>query len=524
MWTSSAAHAAFLYMDGPSFDSESWDETVSKPLNLSGDVQWVHERAIVWNTNNDSNSLNDQAITLTHNLTVNSPGGQAYTMNAGYFSLNGAENNMTWLNTTGYNNTQGIQLATAKQNSLIKSLSYGLQIGSPSLDIEPSLVLGGYDRSLCLTKPITTKERTFQLTNVSVGANGSGWPFLVNSTAGETNATGSRVGLMDHNATLSVLANPGVPYLHLPRVTCDAIAKYLPVTYNDALGLYLWNSENDTRRYEEITTTYSYLSFTLHDETSQYHQDIYVPFSLLDLELDSPMVSSKTRYFPCRPYAPEGGEPYHLGRAFLQAALLVQNWETNTTWLSQAPGPNNTIPSRPVIIEETDTTIAEMPNAPAWLATWNGTLKDSTWSQFNSSGGSDGSIGSPAEKDKSSLPSGAIAGIAIGAVAGLAIIAAGIFFLVRRRRSKAGYGDVALVSFDEDDNAQNQAPNYEHKGAVEALSSPVYEVESAYIGELAGDTQKKHHIGELPSGVKKSHPSEVDGTGIAELPGHDVQR
>jgi hypothetical protein len=523
MWTSSAAHAAFLYMDGPIFDSQSWDNTVSEPLNLSGDVQWVHERAIVWNTNNDSNSLNDQAITLTHNLTVNSPGGQAYTMNAGFFSLNGAENNMTWLNTTGVNNTQGIQLATAKQNSLIKSLSYGLQIGSPSLEIEPSLVLGGYDRSLCLTKPITTKERTFQLTNVSVGASGSGWAFLVNSTAGETNATGSQVGLMEQNASLPVLANPGVPYIHLPRATCDAIAKYLPVTYDEALGLYLWNTENDTRRYEEITTTYSYLSFSLRDETSQENQEIYVPFSLLDLELDSPIVPTKKRYFPCRPYTPEGGEPHHLGRAFLQAALLVQNWETNTTWLSQAPGPNNTVPSRPVIIEETDTTIAEMPNAPVWLATWNGTLKDSTWSQSNHTSGSDGSSGSPTDSE-SSLSAGAIAGIAIGAVAGLAIIAAAIFFYTRRRRSKAGYGDVALVSFDDDDNTQHQQPNYEPKGAVEALSSPVYEVESAYLGELAGDTQKKDHIGELPSDVKRSHASEVDGTGIAELPGHDVQR
>jgi hypothetical protein len=522
MWTSSAAHAAFLYMDGPIFDSESWDETVSKPLNLSGDVQWVHERAIVWNTNNDSNSLNDQAITLTHNLTVNSPGGQAYTMNAGFFSLNGAENNMTWMNTTGYNNTQGIQLATAKQNSLIKSLSYGLQIGSPSLDIEPSLVLGGYDRSLCLTKPLNTQNRTFQLVNVSVGTNGSGWPFSVNITIAEMNATGSQVGLMNKTASLPVLANPGVPYLHLPRATCDAIAKLLPVTYNEALGLYLWNTETDTRRYEEITTTYSYLSFTFRDETSQDDQEIYVPFSLLDLELDSPIVPTKTRYFPCRPYAPEGGQPFHLGRAFLQAALLVQNWETNTTWLAQAPGPNNTSPSRPVIIEETDTTIAEMPNAPAWLATWNGTLRDSTWSQSTSSGGSNGSSGSPAEEEESSLSGRAIAGIAIGAVAGLAIIAAVIFFYVRRRRSKAGYGDVALVSFDDDDNTQHHAPNYEPKGAVEALSSPVYEVESAYIGELAGDTQKKHHIGELPSDVKNSHASEVDGTGIAELPGHDV--
>jgi hypothetical protein len=178
-------------------------------------VQWAHERAILWNTNNDSNSMNDQAITLTHNLSANFAGGQAYTMNTGFFSLYGAENNMTWLNTTGHNNTQYIQLATAKQNSLITSLSYGLQIGSPSLEIEPSLVLGGYDRSLCLTKPVTTQNGTFRLMDLSIGANGSGWPFLLNNTAGEINGTSSQAGLIGDNATLRVLANPGVPYIYL---------------------------------------------------------------------------------------------------------------------------------------------------------------------------------------------------------------------------------------------------------------------------------------------------------------------
>lgn len=526
MWTSSAAHASFLYMDGPLFDSKSWDETVSAPLNLSGDVQRAHERAIVWNTNNNSNSLNNQAITLTHNLTSNYPGDQAYTVNAGFFSLYGAENNMTWLNTTGHNNTQDLQLATAKSNSLIKSLSYGLQIGSSSLNVDPSLVLGGYDRSLCLTKPITTQNTTFHLTNVSISAEGSVWPFEISVESGLSDTTLSTDGLMQNSAANQVLPNPGVPYLYLPQTTCDAIAKYLPVAYDAALGLYLWNTDNETQLYEEITTSYTYLTFTLRDEPSQQEQEINVPFALLNLELDSPLTSSKTRYFPCRPFNPQAGQPYHLGRAFLQAALLVQNWETNTTWLSQAPGPNMTVPSTPVIIEEGDTTITERLNAPNWLTTWNGTLKELNSSQSSQPSGGDGSQSYPIPED-SSLPGGAIAGIAIGAVAGLAIIAAAIFFYIRRRRSKAGYGDVALISFDDEDNAQHQRSNHEPKPPAEPMSSPIYEVESAHIdkiGELPSDDQKKHHLGELSSDVKKVDPSEVDGTGIAELPGHDVHR
>lgn len=497
-------------MDGTLFAGSTWDETVSWPLNLTDDVQWIHERAIVWDINNNSNSLNNQAITLTHNLTVNSPGGQLYTMNVGYFSLYGAGTNFTWLNSTGFNNTQDLQLATAKQNSIISSLSYGLQIGSPSLDIEPSLVMGGYDRSRCLTEPITTKDTTFQLTDISVGANGSGWPFTTPYTANSNASANSQSGLL--GGSLEVLANPGVPYLHLPRATCDAIAKYLPVTYDQSLGLYLWNTESDARHFDEITQTFAYLTFTFSDGS-----EINVPFSLLNLELDTPLTASKTRYFPCRPFTPHESQPYHLGRAFLQAALLVQNWETNTTWLSQAPGPDMTMPSTPVIIEETDTTIAQMPYAPAWLSTWNGTLRESNWTQGQGSNTSGPSTSSDTS-DSSPLSGGAIAGIVIGAVAGVAIIVAAIFFIIRRRRAKAGYGDVALISFDSDKSAHHEVPKYEHK--EEATSSPTYEADSAHVNELASNEADK--IGELPLSVAKMERAEVDGTGIAELPGHDV--
>jgi hypothetical protein len=507
MWTSSTAHADFLYMDGTLFAGSTWDETVSWPLNLTNDVQWIHERAIVWDVNNNSNSLNNQAITLTHNLTVNSPGGQLYTMNVGYFSLYGAETNLTWLNATGFNNTQGLQLATAKQNSIISSLSYGLQIGSPSLDIEPSLVMGGYDRSRCLTAPISTQNTTFQLTDISVGANGPGWPYTSPYTSNSNTSANSQAGLL--GGPLDVLANPGVPYLHLPRATCDAIAKYLPVTYDQKLELYLWNTQSDARHYDEITQTFAYLTFTFSDGS-----EINIPFSLLNLELDTPLTASKTQYLPCRPFTPHEGQPYHLGRAFLQAALLVQNWETNTTWLSQAPGPNMTTPSTPVIIEKTDTTIAQMPYAPDWLTTWNGTLRESNWTQGQGSNSSDPSVPS----ESTSLSGGAIAGIVIGAVAGLAIVSAAIFFLIRRRRSKAGYGDVALISFDEDKNTHHEVPKYEHK--EDTLSSPTYEADSAYVNELPSDDADK--IGELPLNMAKVHRAEVDGTGIAELPGHDL--
>ncbi|KAG9734830.1 hypothetical protein KCU73_g10663, partial [Aureobasidium melanogenum] len=146
--------------------------------------------------------------------------------------------------------------------------------------------------------------------------------------------------------------------------------------------------------------------------------------------------------------------------------------------------------------------------------TWNGTLRESNWTQGQGSNSSDPSVPS----ESTSLSGGAIAGIVIGAVAGLAIVSAAIFFLIRRRRSKAGYGDVALISFDEDKNTHHEVPKYEHK--EDTLSSPTYEADSAYVNELPSDDADK--IGELPLNMAKVHRAEVDGTGIAELPGHDL--
>ncbi|KAI5204907.1 hypothetical protein AUEXF2481DRAFT_4990 [Aureobasidium subglaciale EXF-2481] len=509
MWTSSAAHKPYLWQDGELYNGGNWDETVSWPLNLTGDGQWAHERAIVWNTDDENVSLYDQAITLTHNYTVNSPAGGMYTMNAGFFSLYGGQNESSWLNATGSNVTQMIQLPFMKNVSAVSSVSYGLHVGSPSLSLDPSLVMGGYDRSRCLTDPVTTHNTTFILVDVSIGSAGSGWPFVDLYSGMGNLSENSQSGFLERS--VQILANPGVPYLYLPQQTCDSIAKYLPVTYNQDLGLYIWNQDLDSSnsRYKELIETSTYLSFNIQDESTQEDKQLHVPFALLTLELDYPITNNKTRYFPCRPYTPRDGQPYHLGRAFLQAALLAQNWETNTTWLSQAPGPNATASSRPVIIQQGDTTIAVMPNAPAWLSTWDGTLRQSNWNQVLGNGTTGSTL---AESD--TISGGTIAGIVIGALAGIAIIAAAILFYVRRRRAKAGYGDVALISFADSEDSPHRTPELEHKPTHEAGSTPVYEVESP---------EKMMGMSELPSSSHKNKPSEVEGIGIAELPGHDVQ-
>jgi hypothetical protein len=65
--------------------------------------------------------------------------------------------------------------------------------------------------------------------------------------------------------------------------------------------------------------------------TDSGNGDISVPFALLNLTLDYPLVSTPTQYFPCASYTPSDDSLYHLGRALLQAVFLGQHGQTQKT-------------------------------------------------------------------------------------------------------------------------------------------------------------------------------------------------
>lgn len=89
-------------------------------------------------------------------------------------------------------------------------------------------MLGGYDSSRCLTDAIAADGWYFDLldTTVNVSSGGFAWKGV---------DQGYEEGLLlgnDGNApgNMSIYPNPLVPYMYLPRATCDAIAALLPVT------------------------------------------------------------------------------------------------------------------------------------------------------------------------------------------------------------------------------------------------------------------------------------------------------
>lgn len=367
-------------------------------------------------------------------------------------------------------------------------------------NVTASLVIGGYDSSRCLTNPIISADDSFELTNISLNVSSGGSAFLNSSSPSQNLLEGS-------GATppkIDTWLNPGVPYMYLPKDTCDAIAAHLPVTYNSDFNFYLWNTNDPA--YKQIITSPHYLSFTF-APTSGAPTQINVPFALLNLTLESPLMSQPTSYFPCSPWT-VSSVPYHLGRSFLQAAFLAQNWQTKTTFLAQAPGPDFLSPFIKTI-ESTDSTIVPATNPPDWESTWSSTLKALP---DNASSSSNPSSTGKGGKSSGGLSGGAIAGIVIGVVAGLAIVAGLVFWLMRRRRQPKEWPQPQGTDEPKqtDPNTGSYAPHqdsytphssyppqYHHDGAVYAkmAPAPVYEAE-ANTAPLEADSRD---VRELPA-------------------------
>lgn len=387
-------------------------------------------------------------------------------------SLNGAREVLEWEGSNGTQATGNTTLPQAYRHGASPSLSYGLHAGSVEPNVTGSLVLGGYDSSRCLTDPIVSNVDTVQLVGVALNVSSGGYAYTNSSSAYISNLLRANGSAVD---SIPVHPRPGVPHLYLPQDTCDAIASHLPVTYHPDFNLYFWNTEEQA--YKDIISSPHHLSFTFSSDNGP-DSTISVPFALLNLTLSSPIISTATQYFPCKPWTP-GSTGYTLGNAFLQSAFLAQNWQENKLFLAQAPGPDF-LSSSIQKIGYADTTITPARNPPSWEDSWSSTLKAlPTHSEGPSSGGSWKS-----DDDSSGISGGAIAGIVVGVVGGLAIVGAIAWFLIRRRRKQqASHGTPGQAP-------DTPLPQYhDSEGGVPHLGKPAMapvevEAQQAQVSEM----------------------------------------
>ncbi|KAK4495769.1 hypothetical protein PRZ48_013037 [Zasmidium cellare] len=312
----------------------------------------------------------------------------------------------------------------------ISSVSYGMHLGSVDLGQRGSLVLGGYDRSRIagpflsaiqgsLNSYNTFDPNSFRLQDISIAVETGGSPFTFSNKTGLLASEWS-----SSSSPVPVILDSSTAYIGLPQNAATEIASSLPVTLNESTGYYLWNTSDPS--YSQITTSAAYLGFSFTGASSNESSSITikVPFRLLNLTLEPRASGLETAvpYFPIRVLERSSYEFYNFGRAFLQAAFMVEEFSSNSTWMTQAPGPGG----RDADIADLEEGVS-LPSASldddAFRESWEGYWTPLSGDKRNQQDGGDGE-----------LSGGTIAGIVVGVIAGVVLVLVAVFFYARRRR------------------------------------------------------------------------------------------
>ncbi|KAI4261749.1 MAG: hypothetical protein L6R42_003055 [Xanthoria sp. 1 TBL-2021] len=411
-------------------DSDTVDETTLRiklpdPGSLDGgqsqaNVSWrqIMETLQIPRPKYQPVVIRNFSIKLVDKVSMNLPDGSAgYPPQLGNLALGAPDLKHVFDGTPPVN--ASLIPAAIYQSGDISTNSFGLHIGSVAMGIPLSLWLGGYDSSRVLgsvsSQPYSGDQLLIDLLEVGIGVDDGDSPFPFAQKQGILRQGNASIG-----DSVQVSLDPLAPYLHLPQSTCAAIASYLPVSYQSKYKLYFWNTKDP--RYEPLVRSPSFLSFTFRAPSlPQAELVIKVPFQLLNLTLQAPMIDTPTQYFPCR--SPQAGgthlSGYALGRAFLQAAFLAVNWDPNDgQWsLGQAPGPDTaTAPQQ----EQFGNTFKS--STASWSDSWKGhwtPIKETVSTMNSTSPTGPNNAAAP----KAGLSTGAKAGIGVGCAAAVALVA-----------------------------------------------------------------------------------------------------
>ena len=241
--------------------------------------------------------------------------------------------------------------------------SYGKQTlhfsHSPMLtctaNIPASLTLGGYD-SLRFTPHDVTFNLNAKATIPQVllrGVTVSAKSF--DQRPSNWNSTSMSLMTLNTTNTAANLAviDTSTPFIWLPTAVCDAFAAALNLTWSDTYGVYLFSDSAQYTSFlqdQMLSFTFSFSSF---DNTDNFGQPLNVP-GVLNITITSAAFAQLLRYpfenqfnfgDPAVPYFPlkraaDNGQLV-IGRAFMQEAYMITDYDRQTFSIHQALFPNN---------------------------------------------------------------------------------------------------------------------------------------------------------------------------------------
>jgi len=276
--------------------------------------------------------------------------------------------------------------------------------------------------------------------------------------------------------SLLMAIDSSVSQLWLPGVVCDQLEAFLGLTYDSSTDLYILN---DTA-HESLVRLAPEIAFTLAaDSTSNATTSIVLPYAAFDLQAGPPTYNYSTNYFPIR-RAIKGSV---LGRAFLQEAYLVVDWERSNFTLSPAARRGD-----------------RKRNIVSILAPIKATIK-------------------------SALSVGAIVGIAIGAAVLVVVVVALIWWRLRARRLKLRLSKVQppsdvpppAATWPQDKKVADAEPDPEelpdtNRDSIhsEAMSVPLYELHQEQTSyQLMGDPVRYELPAQAVESELEAHQNEI---------------
>lgn len=407
----------------------------------------------------------------------------------GEFGLNPYPTNFTTLN-----DPQPSYMTQLKNNNTIASVSYGYTAGNQYRfdKVYGSLTLGGYDAN------------RFTPTNVTFPFGADISRDLLVNIKSITTDDGDTDLLPD--GQIAAFVDSTVSHIYLPRSACTAFEDAFNLTYDSTSGLYLVNSS----QHDALTAANPSVTFALSPNTTAGGEtvDITLPYGAFDLQVSYPMIENQngSHYFPLK--RADNDTQYTLGRAFLQEAYLIADYEQQNFTIAPCAWDETNIQNTQLVA----------------MRSINSTAQDS----------SDNSNG---------ITSGAIAGVAVGIVVAIAILGLILFFLRRRNQnSKRRLAELeakeggAASKTSHDSGAEGKpfisAP---FGGELSGNDSEIHEMNAPYV-QQAQEMDSPYKMDPNKAGYSEMGNGEYFGPGkgfahemegsrgeVFEMPGSEVQ-
>ncbi|KAI9780579.1 MAG: hypothetical protein M1816_002829 [Peltula sp. TS41687] len=226
------------------------------------------------------------------------------------------------------NTTQLGILETLMNESKIPSLSWSYTAGAwyQRPKMFGSLTLGGYDTTRFAPNNVSfhmeaDMSRDLLVAIQSITSDTRGSPLLTNGIYAQ----------IDSLAT----------HIWLPTKACQAFENAFSLVWNDSSELYLVTED----MHNKLVKLNPNVTFKLGPSLTEGDTvDIVMPYGSFDLHAEPPLVQESTRYFPLK--RAQNDMQYTLGRAFLQQAYVIADYDRSKFSVHQALFPNPFVPPK----------------------------------------------------------------------------------------------------------------------------------------------------------------------------------